>query len=47
VVDPAVLDALGAKDPAATFDALIIDPEPEEPYRGKYIELVNQVKSGL
>jgi spermidine/putrescine transport system substrate-binding protein len=47
LADPAVVESLGAKDPAATMAALTIDPEPEEPYRSTYIKLVNDVKSGL
>lgn len=47
VVDPKVLSEMGASDPEATFAALSIDPEPDEPYRSKYIELVNNVKAGL
>ena len=47
IVDPKVLSDMGASDPEATFAALSIDPEPDEPYRSKYIELVNNVKAGL
>jgi spermidine/putrescine-binding protein len=47
LVDPALLASLGAADPGATINALAIDPEPEEPYRTKYIQLVNDVKAGL
>jgi len=47
VVDPQVLTEMGASDPEATFAALAIDPEPEDPYRTKYIELVTNVKAGL
>jgi spermidine/putrescine-binding protein len=47
VVDPKILSDLGASDPEATFAALDIEPEPEEPYRSKYIELVSNVKAGL
>jgi len=47
LVDQATLEALGAKDPAKTFAALTIDPEADEPYRSKYIALVNEVKAGL
>jgi spermidine/putrescine-binding protein len=47
IVDPKILSDMGASDPEATFAALALDPEPEEPYRSKYIELVNNVKAGL
>jgi hypothetical protein len=47
LVDPQVLSEMGASDPEATFAALAIDPEPEDPYRTKYIELVTNVKAGL
>jgi spermidine/putrescine transport system substrate-binding protein len=47
IVDPQILSNMGASDPEATFKAMALDPEPEEPYRSKYIELVNNVKSGL
>jgi spermidine/putrescine-binding protein len=46
-VGPGVLASLGIKDPAATFDALSIEPEPDEPYRSKYIKLVTDMKAGL
>jgi spermidine/putrescine transport system substrate-binding protein len=47
LADPKLLADLGASDPAATFAALNIDSEPEEPYHSKYIELVNNIKAGL
>jgi spermidine/putrescine transport system substrate-binding protein len=47
VVDPKVLSEMGASDPEATFNALAIEPEPEDPYRTKYIEFVNNIKAGL
>jgi spermidine/putrescine-binding protein len=47
LADPASLAALGASDPAATFAALILDPEPDEPYRSAYIKLVENMKAGL
>ena len=47
IVDPKILSDMGASDPEATFAALTLDPEPDEPYRSKYIELVNNVKAGL
>ncbi|MGH6934394.1 MAG: ABC transporter substrate-binding protein, partial [Dongiaceae bacterium] len=47
IVDPAVLSNMGASDPEATFSSLAIEPEPEEPYRSKYIEFINNIKAGL
>jgi spermidine/putrescine transport system substrate-binding protein len=47
IADPKVLADLGVSDPATAFAALSIDAEPEEPYRSKYMELVNNVKAGL
>jgi spermidine/putrescine-binding protein len=47
IVDPAVLSNMGASDPEATFASLAIEPDAEEPYRSKYIELVNNIKAGL
>ena len=46
LVDKEILAGLGVADPEPAFNALAIDPEPEEPYRSKYIALVDQVKSG-
>lgn len=47
IADPTVLSNMGASDPEATFSSLSIEPEPEEPYRSKYIEFVNNIKAGL
>lgn len=47
IVEPAVLEQLGVDDPEATFAAMALDPEPDEPYRSRYIDLINQVKSGI
>jgi len=47
IVDPTLLSNMGASDPEATFSSLAIEPEPEEPYRSKYIEFVTNVKAGL
>lgn len=47
LVDPAILSDMGLSDPAATFNAMTIEPEPEEPYRSKYIRLVTEVKAGV
>ncbi len=46
LIGPEKLAEVGLSDPAATFGALNIEPEPEEPYRSKYIALVNEVKAG-
>lgn len=47
LIDPELLKSFGLDDPAATFNAMSIEPEPDEPYRGKYITLVNEVKAGM
>jgi spermidine/putrescine transport system substrate-binding protein len=47
LVDPALLDELGMSDPETTFATADISGEAEEPYRSKYIELVNNVKAGI
>lgn len=44
---PEAAPQYGASDPEATFAAPSIAPEPDEPYRSKHIELVNNVKAGL
>lgn len=47
LVDSAVLDELGMSNPETTFATADISAEAEEPYRSKYIELVNNVKAGI
>jgi spermidine/putrescine transport system substrate-binding protein len=46
LIDKETLTQIGLSDPGATFGSLDIAPEPEEPYRSKYIALVNEVKAG-
>jgi spermidine/putrescine transport system substrate-binding protein len=40
------LAELGLEDPAKTFGALRLDPEPDEPYRSKYIQFITEIKAG-
>jgi spermidine/putrescine-binding protein len=47
LVEQATLDALGMSDPKALFDEAAVQVDAEEPYRSRYIELVDQVKAGL
>jgi spermidine/putrescine-binding protein len=47
LVDPAVLASLGMSDPAALFNEAAVAVDAEEPYRSRYIELVDQVKAGI
>ena len=37
---------MGVEDPAKTFGALTLDPEPEEPYRSRYIQFITEIKAG-
>ena len=46
MVDPRRPRQHGREDPAKTFGALALDPEPEEPYRSKYIEFITEIKAG-
>lgn len=46
-VDPAVLESLGMAEPAALFNEAAIQIDADEPYRSRYIELVEQVKAGI
>jgi len=46
LIDKEKLANLGLADPAATFGALTLDPEPEEPYRSKYIQFITEIKAG-
>ena len=47
LVDQATLDALGMGDPQALFNEAAVQIDAEEPYRTRYIELVDQVKAGI
>jgi spermidine/putrescine-binding protein len=47
LVDQAVLDSLGMSDPQALFNEASVAVDAEEPYRTRYIELVDQVKAGI
>ena len=47
LVDQAVLESLGMGDPAALFNEAAVSVDADEPYRSRYIELVDQVKAGL
>lgn len=47
LVDKDLLESLGYGDPEKAFADPDVPPDPEEPYRGKYITLVEQVKAGL
>ena len=47
LVDQAVLESLGFGDPAALFNEAAVAVDAEEPYRSRYIEIVDQVKAGI
>ena len=47
LVDPAVLESLGMSDPQGLFNESSVAVDAEEPYRTRYIELVEQVKAGI
>lgn len=47
LVDPKLLEDLGWTDPEAVFARPDVSNEADEPYRSKYIALVDQVKAGL
>ncbi|MDZ4737512.1 MAG: extracellular solute-binding protein [Rhodospirillaceae bacterium] len=47
LVDPEVLASLGMSDPKALFDEAAIAVDADEPYRSRYIELVEEVKAGI
>lgn len=46
LVPKEVLESLGFSDPEATFAIASVSDEAEEPYRSRYIDLVNNVKAG-
>ena len=46
LVSKETLANMGVEDPAKTFSALTLDPEPEEPYRSKYIQFITEIKAG-
>ncbi|HVR68321.1 MAG TPA: extracellular solute-binding protein [Verrucomicrobiae bacterium] len=46
LVSKETLANMGIEDPAKTFSALALDPEPEEPYRSKYIQFITEIKAG-
>jgi len=46
LVSKETLANMGIDDPEKTFSALALDPEPEEPYRSKYIQFVTEIKAG-
>jgi spermidine/putrescine-binding protein len=47
LVDQAVLESLGMGDPQGLFNEASVALDAEEPYRTRYIELVEQVKAGI
>jgi spermidine/putrescine-binding protein len=47
MTDPKVLEALGFDNPEEKFAKADVSDEADEPYRSKYIALVNDVKAGV
>jgi spermidine/putrescine-binding protein len=47
MTDPKVLEALGFDNPEAKFAKADVSDEADEPYRSKYIALVNDIKAGV
>jgi len=47
MVPKAALAMLGIDNPQSTFSAASVTEEPDEPYRSRYIELVDQVRAGI
>jgi spermidine/putrescine-binding protein len=47
LVPKEVLASLGYDNPQSSFSSASVSEEPDEPYRSRYIELVDQVKAGL
>jgi spermidine/putrescine-binding protein len=47
LVPKEVLAMLGYDNPQSTFDSTTVTEEPDEPYRTRYINLVDQIKAGM
>lgn len=47
MTDPKVLEALGFDNPEEKFAKADVSDEADEPYRSKYIQLVNDIKAGV
>ena len=47
LVSKDLLKVLGYDNPQSSFDAASVTEEPDEPYRTRYIDLVDQVKAGI
>lgn len=47
LVPKELLAVLGYDNPQSSFDAASVTEEPDEPYRTRYIDLVDQVKAGI
>ena len=47
MTDPKVLEALGFDHPEEKFAKADVSDEADEPYRSKYIALVNDIKAGV